>query len=171
MVEKGIFYGVFVVLVATLIAVSSFAAFYYSAYNQEVATNDRNVDEVKHLLSRYGTFVSFNMLIDFGNGTRHWYNGTRFEPGWNLYTATLAVTNGNVNATCCAFGSHFVTGIYGVQNSAPKNRAWLVWTYNRTNSWREAQVGVDQLNLFNDSAYAWTFCYYNPTTYAPLCRP
>lgn len=171
MVTRGTFYGVVAVLVAALIAVSSLTVYYYTSYNQEVAINSHNVAEVERLLSKYGATISFNMLLDFGNGTRHWYNGTEAQPGWNLYTATLAVTNGNVNATCCEFGSHFVTGIDGIQNAPASNRAWLVWTYNSTNTWQQAQVGVDQVSVFNDSIYAWTFCSYDPATYAPLCHP
>ena len=171
MVSEGTFYGVIVVLLAALIASASFAALYYSQYGQEVGVAAQDQATLRSLESEYGVTARSNLLIDFGNGTRHWYNGTRIEPDWNLYTETLAVTNGEVNATCCAFGSHFVTGIGGVQATSGSGRSWTLWTFNGTGSWQEASVGVDQIHVSNDSAYAWTFCGYDPTTYAPLCSP
>jgi hypothetical protein len=168
---KENFYGIIVVLLAALIATSSLAAFYYVQYNQEAAVAGRDVASVRSVESRYGAVMASNLFIDFGNGTRHWYNGTRIQPGWNLYTETLAVTNGKVNATCCAFGSHFVTGIEGVQSTPGSRESWSVWTFNSTSSWQEANVGVDELGVSNDSVHAWTFCPYNPVTYAPTCSP
>jgi len=169
--KKESFYGIIVVLLAALIASSSLAAFYYMQYNQEVFVAGRDAAAVRSAESRYGTVMTANLLIDFGNGTRHWYNGTRIQPGWNLYTETLAVTNGKVNATCCAYGSHFVTGIAGVQSTPGSTKSWTVWTFNSTSSWQQADVGVDELGVSNDSVYAWTFCAYNPITYVPLCSP
>ena len=160
-----------VILLAALVASSSLGAFYYLRYNQEAVIVGHDSAEVQSLASRYGVVQTTNLMIDFGNGTRHWFNGTRVQPGWNMYTVTLAVTNGRVNATCCAYGSHFVTGIEGVQSSTGSTKSWTIWTYNSTSSWHEADVGVDQLPASNDSVYAWSFCAYDPVTYVPLCSP
>jgi hypothetical protein len=169
MVAKSLFYGVTVVLVAMLVISSAVAIAYYDDYQNQLSISSHQSVELEHLISRFGSVLQANMLIDFGNGTRHWFNGTQVQPGWNLYTLTLAVTNGDVNSTCCEFGSHFVTGIYGVQNQPSKNEGWIVWTYNATSLWQPAQVGVDQIDVFNDSTFAWTYCPYNPNTGAPEC--
>ena len=171
MATKEVLYGVIVVLLAALIASSSAAAFYYAQYGQEASEAARDTGMARSMMSRYGVVMTSNPLVDFGNGTRHWYNGTRIEPGWNLYTETLAATNGDVNATCCAYGSHFVTGIGGVQGTAGGTKSWSAWTFNRTSSWQEANVGVDEIGVSNNSVYAWMFCSYDPVTYAPLCSP
>jgi len=171
MTTREVLYGVIVVLLAALVASSSLAAYYYAQYNQESNVAARDLATARNLMSRYGGAMTSNLLIDFGNGTRHWYNGTRVEPGWNLYTETLAATDGNVNATCCAYGSHFVTGIGGVQGTPEGTKSWSVWTFNRTSSWQEANVGVDEIGVSNNSVYAWTFCAYDPVSYAPLCSP
>jgi hypothetical protein len=169
--SKGTFYGVVAVLVALLLVSTSLALAYYSQYQQEVTLNAHDKVELQHLISKYGAVLESSLYFDFGNGTQHWYNGTQVQPGWNFYTLTLAVTNGNVNATCCAFGSHFVTGIDGIQNQASKDKSWFNWTWNSTSSWQLAQVGADQLGVYNDSVFAWMYCSYDPTTYAPACSP
>lgn len=169
MVTKSTFYGVAVLLVAMLVVSSVVAVAYYDDYQQQLSINSHQSTELQHYISKYGAVLEANVLVDFGNGTRNWSNGTQVQPGWNLYTLTLAVTNGDVNSTCCEFGSHLITGIYGVQNQPSQNRAWLVWTYNATSSWQPAQEGADLINVFNDSAFAWTYCSYSPSTGDPEC--
>jgi hypothetical protein len=169
MVTKGASYGLVALLTALLVISTTFALTYYAQYQQEVAVNNHQTLELQHFISKYGAVLESNLLIDFGNGTHHWYNGTQVQPGWNLYTLTLAVTNGMVNATCCAFGSHFVTGIDGVQDAPSKDKAWFNWTYNKTSLWQTASVGADQIGVYNDSVFAWTYCSYNPSTYATEC--
>ena len=169
MPSRSTFYGVVAVLVALLVISSVVAAAYYNQYQQELSVNSHQGAELQHLISKYGAVLDSDMLIYFENGTRQWHNNTQVQTGWNLYTLTLAVTNGDVNSTCCEYGSHFITGIYGVQNQPSKNTAWLNWEYNSTGSWAPAQVGVDQINVYNDSVFAWTYCAYDPNTGAPEC--
>ncbi|MDH2900766.1 MAG: hypothetical protein PXY39_07315 [archaeon] len=157
-------YGIITVLIAVVIIVSGFATLYYYEYSQAQSANQIYVSQLKQLNVKY---VS-NIVIDYGNGTKNWYNNTKVEPGWNLYTVTLVITNGNVNATCCEFNSHFVTGINGVENTL--STYWWIWTYNSTASWQTAQVGVDQLKVYNSSIYAWTFCGSNAAG-NPNCSP
>ncbi len=169
--EKGTYVQITVILTALLLVTGTASAYFYAQYTQEVTVNGKNVAELKDLLSKYNSTITSNILIDFGNGTSHWYNNTLIQPGWNLYTATLVIADGNVNATCCEFNSHFVTGIEGIQNKPGQNKGWLIWTYNFTSSWQTAEVGADQLMMFNGSVYAWTFCAYDPNTGAPFCKP
>ena len=118
------------------------------------------------------SLLTSDILIDFGNGTYDWFNNTSIQPGWNFYVATLVVTNGDVNATWYPqYSAHFITGIDGVLNNNAKNEYWFLWTYNSTSSWQAAQVGADQLMMYNGSIYAWTFCPENNVTYAPECAP
>ncbi len=100
---------------------------------------------------------SADILLNFGNGTRHWYNNTQIQPGWNLYTATVVLTGGNMQATWYpSFGEHLVNAIDGV--SGTKTNYWLIWTYNSTALWQKADVGADDIRVYNGSVLAWTFC-------------
>jgi len=100
---------------------------------------------------------SADILLNFGNGTRHWYNNTQVQPGWNFYTATIVLTNGNVQATWYpSFGEHLVNAIDGV--SSTKTSYWSLWTYNSTALWQQASVGADDIPVYNGSVLAWTYC-------------
>jgi hypothetical protein len=111
---------------------------------------------------------SYNMLIDFGNGTMIWYNGTSFQPGWNLYQATLVLTGGRVDATWYPqYGEHYVYGIMGVDNT--QSMFWFLWSYSSA-GWNTTQVGADDIQVVNGSTYAWTYCGMN-SQYQPTCTP
>jgi hypothetical protein len=100
---------------------------------------------------------SADILFNFGNGTRLWHNGSQVQPGWNLYTETVVLTGGNMQATWYpTFGEHLVNSIDGV--SGTSTNYWLIWSYNSTASWQKASLGADLLPVYNGSVYAWTFC-------------
>ncbi len=140
-------------MVALVLIASGVAGYYYFQFNQAESQNQTYVQQLRQL----GVGYSSHILIDFGNGTRIWYNDTKFQPGWNLYVATQVITNGHINATYYPqYAAHFVTAIYNVANT--KSEYWLLWTHNATASWQMAQVGADQLQVYNGSVYAWTYC-------------
>ena len=115
---------------------------------------------------------SANVVVDFGNGTKTWYNDTSVQPGWNLYVLTLILTSGRMDAQWYPqYGEHLVTGIDGLANSATLNRAWFFWSWNATAKWQSPLVGADDLNVYNGSDFAWTYCRYDPSTFVPLCTP
>ena len=69
--------------------------------------------------------ASIKLSIDYGNGTRVWFNGTR---GLMLYDAMLE-QDGNLGASYGAMGM-YVKAINGVEESAEQLRywGWWVWT-------------------------------------------
>ena len=163
-VQSKTLYGIIVVLIAIVLIVSSVGGLYYLKYSQVSSDNSIYLKQLDQLSVKYTS----NILIDYGNGTHTWYNDTSLEPGSNVYAATVLVTDGNVNATCCEFGSHFVTGIGGVQSTG--SESWWLWTYNETASWQTAQLGPDEITVLDGSVFAWTFCGMT-STYAPTCTP
>ena len=113
-----------------------------------------------------------SILVDFGNGTRQWHNGTSAQPGWNLYVFTLVLTAGSMDAQWYPqYGEHFILGLYGIESNPAADRGWVFWTWNATAGWQNPPVGADQLDVHNGSVFAWTYCRYDPSTGAPLCRP
>lgn len=115
-----------------------------------------------------------HMLVDYGNGTRIWFNGTATQPGWNAYVVTLVLLNGMVEATWYPPGyfspgqpgEHFVTGIGGVSNT--RTEYWWLLTYNQSTSWQVAQIGADEIPIFNGTTFAWAFCP-SSANYLPAC--
>jgi len=112
-----------------------------------------------------------NVLIDFGNGTKLWYNGTSVQPGWNFYVLTLVLTGGKLDAQWYPqYGEHFVSGIDGLESKPSLNVGWILWTWNATAKWQNPVVGADDLNVYNGSVFAWSYCKYDPSTGTPLCK-
>ena len=159
---------IIVVLVAALLVSSTFAGYYLLKYQQAQDQSGLYLNELKSATS--SAPIATNMLLDFGNGTRVWYNGTVVQPGWNVYLVTVVVTHGNLNSTWYpSYGEHLVSAIYGVENN--QNESWFLWSYNSTASWQVAQEGADQLPASSGSVYAWAYCGLTPS-YDPTCaRP
>jgi hypothetical protein len=117
-----------------------------------------------------------HVFVDFGNGTRRWYNDTTIQPGWNGYIATLVLFRGDVQAIWYPPGyflpgepgEHFVTGIGGISNT--QTEFWALWTYNDTSFWQVSQVGADLIPMLNGTVFAWTYCGVD-ASYYPTCPP
>jgi len=108
------------------------------------------------------------MLVDFGNGTRRWYNGTNVQPGWNGYVASLVLLDGNVQGVWYPqYGEHLVTGVDGV--SQTQSMSWFVWEYG-VGGWSASTTGADQMQINNGTKIAWTLCGYD-SNYNPTCTP
>lgn len=154
------------ILVAGILITGTVAALYAFQYGQEQSSANAYLSELKKVQPSQSTSI----LFDFGNGTRTWSNFT-VPTGTNAYTATVIAAHGVVNSTWygAPYDEHFVNGIENIQNSAQES--WFVWTYNDTAHWQVAQVGVDDLAVANGTIFAWTYCNYNSTTYAPSCSP
>jgi hypothetical protein len=163
--NRTVLYGIVVLLIALVIISASVAAYFYYLYSQESAKNATLASDLRSA----NTHVVTNVVIDFGNGTKLWYNDTRVDPTWNLYIVTQVVTKGNLNATWYpAYGEHFITAIYGVGDTSSKS--WFEWNWSSSAGWQNPSVGPDLIPIANNSVFAWTFCGEN-SNYAPTCTP
>ncbi len=146
------------------------AGFRQTVQAYQSSNNVTVVEQYPDLLRPLPTsLLGVSIFIDYGNGTRHWYNNTLIQAGWNLYIVTVVLANGSVDATWYPqYGEHLISGISGVKNV--DTRSWFLWTYNRTASWQVAQTGADLIPAINGSVYAWTFCQFDQS-YQPTCRP
>ena len=164
-VQTKTLYGIIAILVAVLVITSSLTAYYYFEYSKQTSINEEYAGQLNLLNVKY---VS-NILVDYGNGTSDWYNNTAIQPGWNLYITMQVITNGQIDATYYpSLGEHFVTGLNGVQQTS--SVSWWLWTYNSSASWQPAQSGADQIQVLNNSIYAWTFCG-STSSGNPVCTP
>lgn len=159
-------YIVIVILVAGLLVSSTLAAFYVFEYDGAQSSASTYLSELKSVQPTQTP----DILLDFGNGTLAWHNNTQVQTGSNVYVTTVIDAGGVVNATWYVqYNEHLVTGIDNVQNT--QQQSWFLWTYNKTASWQLAQVGADELVASTGSVFAWTYCNFNATTYAPSCSP
>jgi hypothetical protein len=113
---------------------------------------------------------SVDMLVNYGNGSRIWYNGTAVQPGWNLYTTMLVTLHNRVQATWYSTlggGEDFVNSINGVPYST--TTSWFLWTRSG-GSWQVASTGVNLIPAYNGTTFAWTLCGYDKN-FQPTCTP
>lgn len=109
-----------------------------------------------------------HMLVDFGNGTREWFNDSTAQPGWNGYVVTLVLLKGGVQADWYPqYGEHLVTGIDGVPQTASKS--WFLWSFSG-GAWSASLSGADQMTITNGTTFAWTLCGFD-ANYNPSCTP
>lgn len=138
---------------------------------QEILFNQRTNQSLSTVaLSSNTTKMSLftaDLLFDFGNGTKVWYNDTAIQPGWNVYITTLVLTRGNMNATFYpSFGEHYVYGLFGTLNTQTND--WFLWTFGNS-TWSASNTGSDLVPVYNGSIIAWSYCGENATTFLPGC--
>jgi hypothetical protein len=109
-----------------------------------------------------------HMLVNYGNGTSHWYNDSTAQPGWNGYVVTLVLLQGKVQAIWYPqYGEHFVSAINGVPGTA--SESWFVWEFG-SGGWTASQTGADFIQVHNGTVIAWTLCGYD-ASFNPTCEP
>ncbi len=107
-----------------------------------------------------------NLLVDFDNGTRVWFNIT-VPRDWNYYNVTTKVTEGDIVARWFGYTiqSHFIYKILGFgcdpdQFSCPGY--WSLWVWNETGyCWDYSIKGVDLLQVSTIGMVAWRFSNYD----------
>ncbi|HYC26763.1 MAG TPA: hypothetical protein VEB67_01930 [Nitrososphaerales archaeon] len=112
--------------------------------------------------------LAVNVLVDFGNGTRRWYNDSAAQAGWNAYVTTLVLLDGHLDAVWYPqYGEHFVTGVAGVNQTT--TTSWFVWVKG-AGGWAVAGSGADGVQMDNGTSIAWTLCDYD-ASFNPQCSP
>ncbi len=105
--------------------------------------------------------ISVSLGVDYGNGTREWYNNTSAFAGETLFDVTKQVAN--VTYTVSSFG----TMITGINNAtAQGSYGWTYWVLNSTTqSWSMVFESVDAHMVANEEAYMWYYTnQFNPPT-------
>lgn len=101
-----------------------------------------------------GLRITVNIGIDYGNGTRTYYNDTNAWTGETVLAVTERVTT--VETASSAYGK-YVTTINGLK--AQGDFGWTYWPWNSTsNSWEFAPVGADVYQIVaNGSTFLWYY--------------
>ncbi|MHA2067647.1 MAG: hypothetical protein ACXABY_25060 [Candidatus Thorarchaeota archaeon] len=99
-----------------------------------------------------------NTLVDYGNGTRLWYNSTLVPLGSSLLNATAMITDQAVEYGGEDLGV-FVTGIGGVGTLNEKtNHYWLWWRFDQSSGeWLIGNQGANQYIPVDGDVLAWLY--------------
>ncbi len=125
---------------------------------QRGAYLDAEISSLRSVLGRVS--YSTDILVDYGNGTKKWYNETRVAIGSNLFNATLQSTGGSVEYSSHPQLGIFVTGINGLSSSksGQQSKWWSVWRWDKgSRGWVLSDVGAAQLLLHENDIVAWKF--------------
>lgn len=147
-------------LATALVISSGLASFFY----QRNVFLDSEYQVVRDQLRQVSNEIS--LLVDYGNGTSRWYNGTRIPVGGTLFNATLqAVGNGLDYSVHPQFGV-FVSGINGVKGDS--SRFWSIWKWDKVSSrWMLSDVGAGELRIHDKEAAAWKIASMDPWPPSP----
>src|SRR4030042_4111846 len=131
-------------LLCTTLAGAAASAYFDTRLVQVEADYGRTLDDLERLT------IVVDIMVDYGNGTVAWFNGTRVSPGETLLNATLQVAD--VLYTVTEFGA-FVDAVNGV--SGVENHYWLWFTYD--GGWAMGSVGADAWRLHDGDVVAWRY--------------
>lgn len=115
--------------------------------------------------------VTSSLVINFGNGTRIWYNGTIIPLGSSLLNLTIKATSGKVTYLTGSYGV-FVAGIYDVGTKFSKlDHYWLWYAWNSTSKeWEMGSVSADSYKIIsNNEVLGWV--YANTSSWPNLAKP
>jgi len=104
----------------------------------------RTLDDLERLT------IVVDIMLDYGNGTVVWFNGTRVAAGETLLDTTSRVVD--VLYTVTEFGA-FVDAVNGV--SGEENHYWIWFTYE--GDWVMGPVGADAWRLHDGDVVAWRY--------------
>ena len=102
--------------------------------------------------------IAVNALLNFGNGTSKWFNGSRVPVGWNFYNLTMHIANGKVESDYYAspLNEHYINAIDGVRQDG--SSFWHLWQFcNKDQAWSYSNIGADDIILSNGRTIAWYF--------------
>ncbi|KYH40133.1 MAG: hypothetical protein AYL31_007420 [Candidatus Bathyarchaeota archaeon B26-1] len=146
---KGVWMWTSLVLVCALILASYAAIYYYNEYLKYQALYEETLEELK----RYSDYMFINILIDYGNGTKEWHNGTLVSRGATLFDATRIIAE--LNYTKYSFGI-FITSINGVGGDLGYYWVWYTWN-STSGEWEFGPVGCDSYILSEGETLSWVY--------------
>lgn len=159
-------------LLCLLIAAAYLAIYYYnesvyfkSLYERTSAdlkrlTSDleKTIADLTDLTMKVNTLekltMKVNILIDYGNGTQVWYNGTSVPRETNVLMATKVIAV--VKGTEYPGMGTFVESINGVRNEGNKYWMWYIWNLNK-GEWELGPVASDKYILHEGDTIMWRY--------------
>ena len=126
----------------------------------DLSSSEKRYDDVIESLDKISFSTDF--MINYGNGSKIWYNNTRLPLGIDLYNATLIICSGNVNSTYYPeYKSHFITSIDGVgvfDDPEKMYWSWIAWYYDGVlGKWISYDVSSDMVYPNDGDILSWYF--------------
>ena len=149
MIQKSSWMWISTGLICILIIASYSAAYYYMEYTKFQQLYDDTLVELK----KYEPYMFVNVLLDYGNGTSEWHNGTLVSKGADILNATIRIAQ--VQYSMGQWGA-WMSSINGA--GGDDNTFWIYNVWNSTSlSWEMGQVAADAYILREGEIFAWIY--------------
>jgi len=124
--------------------------------NQEITkTLDDAINDTIKINRVLGGEIKVKILIDYGNGSKVWYNDTTINNGDNLFKAMMKVLK--VTYTTYQYGV-FIESINNVHNDPSKNMYWMWWRWDSEKKiWVLGSMSCDKYIPVNGEVFAWKY--------------
>lgn len=145
--SRNTWFTISLVLTSALVLTSGLTINYYGQY----------VDAEKNYLNTLSSLndvsCKVNILIDYRNGTREWYNQTIIPVGTSVFNATSKAVGGKIEGQQYSFGV-FVTSLNGVRAIGSNSWLWFNWD-SAQNRWTLGASGPESYILKQGDAVGW----------------
>ncbi|MEM2273526.1 MAG: DUF4430 domain-containing protein [Candidatus Bathyarchaeia archaeon] len=148
MSKKGYWMWSSLGLLCLLIIAVYLAAYYYSESIHYKTLYERAAADLRKLT------MKVNILIDYGNGTLVWYNGTMVPKEASVLMATKVVAA--VEGTEYPDMGTFVDSINGVRNESGRYWIWYIWNQDKR-EWEWGPVASNKYILHEDDIIMWKY--------------
>lgn len=113
------------------------------------------------LVTRLGrATVLINLGVDYGNGTRVWFNETK---GLTLYDAMLEA-GWQVESTSYGAMGLYIKAINGLEESLSENKYWGWWSWTDY-GWAHGGSACDKYIVSPSETILWYYSSMDPTTF------
>ncbi len=129
------------------IAASLVSGYYYYQYSDLIARLEKSK-------------ATINLGIDYGNGTRVWYNGTR---GLTLYDA-MVDAGWNIDGTSYGVMGMYIKALNGLEESVSDYRYWGWWSWTDY-GWAHGGAACDKYVVSPGETILWYYSPTDPTTF------
>jgi len=134
-------------LLVWAVASTTIGSYYYMEYTKYQKLSQ----DLKQKLGEVS--ISVNIAIDYGNGTRTWFNETTLPLGATVFNATAKVANPEPDPQ---YGESFIIAINGVGQNKNENMYWIWWFWDETqNKWTPGPVANNEYTLSSDQTVIW----------------
>ncbi|MCS7096370.1 MAG: DUF4430 domain-containing protein [Nitrososphaerota archaeon] len=141
------------------IAASLVSGYYYYQYSNLITRLEKSGEGGL-------TAVGINLGIDYGNGTRIWYNGTK---GVTLYDA-MVKAGWSIESESYGVMGLYIKSINGVKESSSNMRYWGWWSWTDF-GWYHGQAACDKYVVSPGEVILWYYSPTDPQTYEMSAPP
>lgn len=147
-------------LLAWALGSTTAGVYYFTEYDKY----QRLTQDLKQKLGEVS--ISVNIALDYGNGTRTWFNVTIVPVGATVYNATIKVATVESDPQ---YGASYIIAINGVRENKNQKMSWIWWYWDQAeHRWMPGPIASNAYVLTNGQIAIW---YYENISTWPFPSP